>query len=341
MNYSDKLHSSLDLIMHLQHRIITSLINMANAEVNREKINPLEEGLLVKEFEKLQEYYHKLRECMDEYKMEEFCNSVNHYELGSVGMIKKSIEAKRDDNCILNLRDEMVNYIREAYYNMQFVDNDETGIPSIYENEESKSLRDMEYEAYKINITAIEAKDDLDYIESEIIPYTYIAVIIDELAQTESYEKSYSKISGLVNLIDDSEKFKTLNKKEKDEIRKKLIYRKYEEKFKMLNQKYNGVLTDEVLLARRVQSAIKVNSLPLFLGISSTDYSKRYNCIVNEYMHDIKADAKDILLECTKKTESPKVTAQDKMKKSFEKVTKTGKELVKKALMTGLEDETR
>ena len=65
MQEMNKVQRALDKVMDLQHRIVNSIASMAERECNREPIREIEEGLLLKEFEKLAEYYEEVREAVE------------------------------------------------------------------------------------------------------------------------------------------------------------------------------------------------------------------------------------------------------------------------------------
>lgn len=309
MEYEENMYRTLDNIIDLQHRIMSSIINMAESEVARKPVRQIEESLLQKEFEALSKQYIELRERMNNYKVESFKEKRDLYAGSSVTVYDEEA-AKKDDNLIVDVRDDAIRYIREAYYLMQFIDNDEIGEDSIYQGERSKDLRDLEYDSYRININAIESKDDLDRIDSRVIPYRYRAIIIEDLAQKKAYEQAYSRVSRIVSDVDNPEKFKSLNEEERKKFREALIYKKYEEKYKMLNQRYNGVLTDEVKITQAVNSHLKLDSLPLFLGVSKEDFDKLYEALTGEYLEGVKDDMKEMARDVKMPRKSKQTTAK-------------------------------
>lgn len=232
---------------------------------------------------------------MNTYKIETYKDRVATFG-GSITVLDEN-EAKRDDNIILDVRDDAKNYIRDAYERMQFISNDETGEVSIYYGDKGEDLRNLEYEMYQYNLISIESKDDLDSVDISLIPYQYRAVIIEDMAQKKAYKNSYGKISKILKDIENTEKYSYLSKDEKEKIREKLIYKKYEEKFKMLNQEYNGLLTEELYMDKVISQSEKLNFVPLMLNLSQDDFDKFYDSMVLEYLAVIKEDVKGIFME--------------------------------------------
>lgn len=319
MDYIDNMHKTLDKIMHMQHNIMTSIINMAEDEIKRRPQSAISEGLLKKEFEDLGKQYVELRKRMNTYKVQEYKGKKSLFE-GTTIVVDEE-EAKKDDNLILDVRDDAKSYVREAYETMQFIPNDEAGLPSIYDGDKAEGLRELEYEMYEYNLLAIESKGDLEGIDISLMPYRCSAIIIEDMAQRKAFQNSYSKISKIIEDVENPEKYPYLSKGQREKIREELIYMKYEEKFKILNQEHNGILTKDMPISRAIESAQKLDAVYLMLNLSEEDFDRFYKPMVLEYLADIKEDVKNIFREYrpTKKAEKDSVS---KVKKVVEKAKK-------------------
>lgn len=144
---------------------------------------------------------------------------------------------------------------------------------------------------------------------------------IDDMAQRKAFRNSYSKISKIIEDVENPEKYPYLSKGQREKIREELIYMKYEEKFKILNQEHNGILTKDMPISRAIESAQKLDAVYLMLNLSEEDFDRFYKPMVLEYLADIKEDVKNIFREYrpTKKAEKDSVS---KVKKVVEKAKK-------------------
>lgn len=323
MKYEENLYSTLDKIMKQQHYIMTHIINMVQEEIASGKIRKIEETLLEKEFEKLRQYYIELRSQMNNYKIEDYKKRMSYYAESPILTVEEERDVKSDviQNKIVN--DEIKSYITDSYYNMQFISNTEVGIPSIYEGEEYESLRDLEYEAYNTNIDAIENKDDMDSLNMLEIPYKYLAIIIEELAEEEAYKKSYKTLSRMLNnLRTKPDKYTYLKGKDRQRAIKMLSYMKYEEKFKMLNIKYNGALTEEMPISGKLRKLADFKGQAVYLGVSEDDFSKIYESTISDYIFELKEQVKDIFLDEERKSKKNKNRKKGFSKKVKQKILK-------------------
>ena len=95
MVYINNMHKTLDKIMHMQHNIMTSIVNMAEDEIKRRPQSSISEGLLKKEFEDLGKQYVELRKRMNTYKVQEYKGKKSLFE-GTTIVVDEE-EAKKDD----------------------------------------------------------------------------------------------------------------------------------------------------------------------------------------------------------------------------------------------------
>ena len=333
MDYIDNMHRTLDKIMHMQHNIMTTIINMAEDEIKRKTKSAISEGLLKREFEDLGKQYIELRKRMNTYKVQEYKERKSLFE-GSTVVVNEE-EAKRDDNLIVDVRDDAKSYIREAYETMQFISNDEAGLPSIYDGEKSEGLRELEYEMYEYNLLAIESKGDLEAVDISQIPYVSSAMIMEDLAQRKAFQSSYRKISKIIEDLENGERYSYLTKRQREKIREELIYMKYEEKFKMLNHEHNGVLTKDMPISSAIESAQKLDSVHLMLNVSKDDFDRFYKPNILEYLADIKEDVKSIFREykpdkkCEKDSGTKVKKVAEKAKEIKDNLVESGTKLLK------------
>ena len=307
MMYEEDLHCTLDKIMKQQHAIMTHIINMAQEEISTGNVRQIEEALLEKEFENLQKNYIELRKRIHTYKIEDYRKKMSYYTENLILTKEEEKEVNSDEVQKVNVSDEVISYIKDAYYKMQFISDDEIGIPSIYEGEEYEDLRNLEYELYQQNFSAIEEKEDIDCLSTSEIPYKCIATIIEELAEGNGYKKGYETLSKmLINLRTKPNTYKYLKGKDRETAITKLTYKKYEEKFKMLNSKYNGVLTDEIKLAVQLKKLGSINGVALYLGVSEDDFNKIYKTTISDYMFELKEDVRNIFPSTEKKQKNKK-----------------------------------
>lgn len=327
MAEENNVYKALDKVLDLQHRIVNFMVRMARTEVEGKKVREIEEGLLVKEFERLRAAYSEVREAANDYKVAAYHDKINMY--GHTAPVMDEVsesDAKRDDNLIVDIRDLMNNYIEEAYTDMQYRSDDEVEVVSIYEGTEEEHIRLLEFEAYKENITALEHQDMFEELDlSTILPFQVRLTIIDDVAERECYYKSYERMCRLLDGLDsDPGKFSLLTDEERKRLRTNIVFRKYEEKFLYMNQYYNGVLAPELPITPMVVDACKNSGLHTFLGIPESELSSIYNPIVKEYLEGINTELKDELV---------KVTAARRIPKKEEKRLKIKKVMVKKAEM--------
>lgn len=333
MDYIDNMHRSLDKIMHMQHNIMTVIINMAEDEIKRRPQSSISEGLLKKEFEDLGKQYVDLRKRMNTYKVQEYKGRKSLFE-GTTIVVDEE-EAKKDDNLILDVRDDAKSYIREAYETMQFIPNDEAGLPSIYNGDKAECLRELEYEMYEYNLLAIESKGDLEGIDISLIPYRCSAIIVEDMAQRKAFRNSYSKISKIIEDVENPEKYPYLSKEQREKIREELIYMKYEEKFKMLNKEHNGILTKDMPISSAIELAQKLDTVYLMLNLSEEDFDRFYKSMVLEYLADIKEDVKSIFREykpdkkCEKASSTKVKKVAEKAKEIKDNLVESGTKILK------------
>jgi hypothetical protein len=95
---------------------------MASAEVRREPVREIEQQLLLKEFERLAGYYSEVRELANEYKEVKYKDSVPSFEAQTTSLTaEESKTARSDDGIVLDVRQEMLDYVQEAYADMAYM----------------------------------------------------------------------------------------------------------------------------------------------------------------------------------------------------------------------------
>jgi hypothetical protein len=309
MKHIENLHEILDEIIDKQHGIVTSMINMAKLEIGGKSAKQLEKGLLELEFKNLKSSYIKLRDAMSEYKIEEYKTGIDLYSSVNV-TVDDQIEAQKDDRMIINVREEVLDYIKDSYESMQFIENEETEETSIYDGEDYEPFRNLEYEMYKYNISSIESKDDLDNSNMHKLSNQYRSTIIADISEREAYEKAIERIQNIIDLTNENDVNCRFSKEEAKRIRTKLIYQKYEEKFKLLNNQYNGILTEDLVMFKYLDFAMKNGSLPLALGLSEDDYNRFKNQLVRNYLQLVDDDIESVIIP-EKEEEEDKEIAED------------------------------
>ena len=308
MQEMNKVQRALDKVMDLQHRIANSVVSMAERECNREPIREIEEGLLLKEFERLATYYAEVRDAANEYKEARYKEKTEMFGQTATALTQEeSKDAKSDDNLILDVRDEMMTYVRESYTDMCYITDIDADVYSIYDGERQEKLRLIEYESYTQNIHVNEHKDMFDALEGDYsnLPFWARASIIEELANTDSYESGYKGMCRLVASFDDDKRYEKLLPEEREELRKRLVYKKYEELYLMLTQRYLGVLTPEMHITQAVETAKKTGSLPFFLGIPKEEFELNHGPKVKSYVEGLKEEVSDELRDVTKARKQP------------------------------------
>ena len=338
MQEMNKVQRALDKVMDLQHRIVNSIASMAERECNREPIREIEEGVLLKEFEKLAEYYEEVREAANDYKETVYKEKAEMfgYQTTSALTQEESKDAKSDDNLILDVRDEMMSYVRESYTDMCYITDIDADVYSIYDGERQEKLRIIEYESYTQNIHVNEHKDMFDALEGDYtnLPFWARASIIEEIANTDSYEAGYKGLCRLVASFDDDKRYEKLLPEEREELRKRLVYKKYEELYLMLTQRYLGVLTPEMNISHAVESARKTGSLLFFLGITKKEFESNHDAKVKEYIEGLKDEVSDELRDVTKDRKQPQKVRPRKVKvdeaTKIKSAIKSGKRKVEK-----------
>ena len=323
-----EIYKVLDRIMDKQHRIVNHLVNMANAEIANEPIREIEEGLLKKEYEALAAEYNELRDVVNEYKEKEYSSKAEMYGYSTTAYSEEEKGvARRDDNLIVEARELMQEYVLEAYSDMHYISDDELDEPSIYSGTLEEGIRDLEYESYKENIENIEHKDQLDDLNGDYscMPFSVRSTIIEEIAAIDSYNASYLRMCNLVESLKDSNNYKALLPDEREELRKRFIFKKYEELYIALNQHYNGILTQEMHISHKVAHARENNYLPTFLGIKKDEYDRIHNPVVVEYLAGIKAEVSDELRAVTEHRRIPsnQDKTEGKVKRTIKKVIGT------------------
>ena len=310
MQEREELFKALDKVMDLQHRIVNSIMNMASAEVRREPVREIEQQLLLKEFERLAGYYSEVRELANEYKEVKYKDSVPSFEAQTTSLTaEESKTARSDDGIVLDVRQEMLDYVQEAYADMAYMSFLDEDIISIYDGTDEEHMRLLEYESYAQNFMVLEHKDMFDDFEGDysLLPFWARASIIEEIANTDSYMASLKAVTRVADSLGKDGTYDKLLPEEKEELRKRMIYKKYEELYLFLNQKYNGLLTPDMHITGAVESAQKSGTLNMFLGVTSEEFSRNHDTKVLEYVEGIKAEMNEDLYDVTQARRSIKV----------------------------------
>lgn len=310
MQEREELFKALDKVMDLQHRIVNSIMNMASAEVRREPVREIEQQLLLKEFERLAGYYSEVRELANEYKEVKYKDSVPSFEAQTTSLTaEESKTARSDDGIVLDVRQEMLDYVQEAYADMAYMSFLDEDIISIYDGSDEEHMRISEYESYTQNFIVLDHKDMFDDFEGDysLLPFWARASIIEEIANTDSYMASLKAVTRVADSLGKDGTYDKLLPEEKEELRKRMIYKKYEELYLFLNQKYNGLLTPDMHITGAVESAQKSGTLNMFLGVTSEEFSKNHDTKVLEYVEGIKAEMNEDLYDVTQARRSIKV----------------------------------
>ena len=310
MQEREELFKALDKVMDLQHRIVNSIMNMASAEVRREPVRESEQQLLLKEFERLAGYYSEVRELANEYKEVKYKDSVPSFEAQTTSLTaEESKTARSDDGIVLDVRQEMLDYVQEAYADMAYMSFLDEDIISIYDGSDEEHMRLLEYESYAQNFMVLEHKDMFDDFEGDysLLPFWARASIIEEIANTDSYMASLKAVTRVADSLGKEGTYDKLLPEEKEELRKRMIYKKYEELYLFLNQKYNGLLTPDMHITGAVESAQKSGTLNMFLGVTSEEFSRNHDTKVLEYVEGIKAEMNEDLYDVTQARRSIKV----------------------------------
>ena len=306
----EELFKALDKVMDLQHRIVNSIMNMASAEVRREPVREIEQSLLLKEFERLAGYYSEVRELANEYKDVKYNDSVPSFEAQTTSLTtEESKIARSDDGIVLDVRQEMLDYVQEAYADMAYMSFLDEDIISIYDGTDEEHMRLLEYESYAQNFMVLEHKDMFDDFEGDysLLPFWARASIIEEIANTDSYMASLKAVTRVADSLGKEGTYDKLLPEEKEELRKRMIYKKYEELYLFLNQKYNGLLTPDMHITGAVETAQKSGTLNMFLGVTSEEFSRNHDTKVLEYVEGIKAEMNEDLYDVTQDRRSIKV----------------------------------
>lgn len=310
MQEREELFKALDKVMDLQHRIVNSIMNMASAEVRREPVRESEQQFLLKEFERLAGYYSEVRELANEYKEVKYKDSVPSFEAQTTSLTaEESKTARSDDGIVLDVRQEMLDYVQEAYADMAYMSFLDEDIISIYDGTDEEHMRLLEYESYAQNFMVLEHKDMFDDFEGDysLLPFWARASIIEEIANTDSYMASLKAVTRVADSLGKDGTYDKLLPEEKEELRKRMIYKKYEELYLFLNQKYNGLLTPDMHITGAVESAQKSGTLNMFLGVTSEEFSRNHDTKVLEYVEGIKAEMNEDLYDVTQARRSIKV----------------------------------
>lgn len=292
----EKIYELLDQIMKKNHELAGYYINMAENEIERGREGKLLEKLVQIKMEEIKKLYIKLEELIRQTEME---RTQNNYEQFNIQVATKDIQ-KPEENIIVDVREDMLEYIKEAYERMNFLSDPERDIFSIYDGTPAELIRDIEYETYKNNIASIENRADVDsYGKLEKFGYVQIAQLIEDLSDNEVYEKSAKRIAKVVTKLENGE-YKIEDKSESYRIRSRLIHMKCGELYKSANQKSNGLIASSIH-RESIEKSQENGFLYMRLGLTEEEFGKLYESRICEGLNNAKEEVKFIFNEEKKK----------------------------------------
>lgn len=298
----EEIYSILDRIMKLNHEVVDYYIKMANNEIMRmsqdkdlsseAEMRLPQDRFLSKTVETrmnmIQELYRELREKV---KKEGEVQTEERYS--AFGVITKEGDNKVDDNIYVDIKKLMEEYIEESYLQMNFISDEETETYSIYEGTVEERIRESEYESYRNNILTLENISKIDETSNiSSLNYIQIASLIEDLSDNSMYEKSFKRISKVIEKLENGE-YKFNSDGERNRIRNKLIYMKYDELYKEANQTTNSVAVN-CKYAPQIRMAQEDQYVHGILGVTESDYGTIYQSRICEYLDDIKQDVRNV-----------------------------------------------
>lgn len=283
----DEMYKILDQIMKLNHEVAGYYIKMAETEILRRPQDKLLQMAVNSKMESIRNLYLHLGTEMQESGME---RTRNWYENFNIAV--KQEPDKVEDNIIVDIRENILEYIKSSYLDMSFISDAESDIISIYDGTKEEIIRQTEYETYASNIASLENRADIDAEKIEELGFTPISDIIEDLSDNIMYKKASRKLSNIVEKLENGE-YKFNSKAEQERIRATLIYMKYDEMYKATNQKSNG-LVENSIHKPMIDIAQKTDSSYILFGLSKEDFEKIYQSRVYEYLEDTKNNVKDV-----------------------------------------------
>lgn len=283
----DEMNKILDQIMKLNHEVAGYYIKMAEMEILRKPEDKLLQIAVNTKMESIRKLYLQLGAEMQESGME---RTRNWYENFNIAV--KQEPNKVEDNIIVDIRENILEYIKSSYLDINFTSDVESDVISIYDGTKEEIIRQTEYETYASNIASLENRADIDAEKIEDLGFTPISDIIEDLSDNIMYKKAAGKLSDIIEKLENGE-YKFNSKAEQERIRATLIYMKYDEMYKATNQKTNGLIENSVHKPI-IDVAQKSDSAYILFGLSKEDFERLYKSRVYEYLEDTKNNVKDV-----------------------------------------------
>lgn len=302
----EEIYVLLDKIMKKNHEIAGYYISMAENEIKHGREGKLLEKLAETRMQEIKELYLKLEELMKQIEIE---GTQKYYEQLNISVTTKEI-TKPEANIVVNVREDVLGYIKEAYETMNFLSDAENDIFSIYDGTPSELIRDIEYETYKNNIASIENRADVDdYEKLEDFGYVQIAQVIEDLSDNVTYDKSAKRIDKVIKKLESGE-YKIDDKSEMYRLRTKLIHMKYGELYKGANQRSNGLIASSVY-RDIIEKSKEYGMLSMSFGLTEEEYKKLYESRIYEGLNNTKEEVRYIFNEEKEKRPKKKNTIKE------------------------------
>lgn len=153
----DEMNKILDQIMKLNHEVSGYYIKMAEMEILRKPEDKLLQIAVNTKMESIRKLYLQLGAEMQESGME---RTRNWYENFNIAV--KQEPNKVEDNIIVDIRENILEYIKSSYLDINFTSDVESDVISIYDGTKEEIIRQTEYETYASNIASLENRADID-----------------------------------------------------------------------------------------------------------------------------------------------------------------------------------
>lgn len=306
----------LDEIMKLNHEVVGYYIKLADNEILRKpKDKLLNETIRVKT-DKIKQLYLDLEVQMQEIGLE---RTKDKYEKFSITLKNPD---KVEDDIIVDVREDILDYIKESYIQMNFISDEERDEISIYDGTLEQNIRETEFDTYKNNIASIENRQETDDTQNiSKLGYIQIAKIIEDMADNVMYEKAAKRIEKVIGKLENGQ-FTFNSSSEKARTRNKLIYMKYNEQYKDVNQKNNGLIAGSIHKGL-IETTKKMDSLYLVLGLDKSDYDKLYESRICEKLDDTKEDVKLVFKQGRDEITEKRISRTREIGESISKLIKS------------------
>lgn len=332
----DEINKILDQIMKLNHEVAGYYIKMAEMEILRRPQDKLLQMTIDTKMESIRKLYLELGQKMQESGMERTKDWYDKFNITTK-------EPERvEDNIIVDIRENVLEYIKTSYLDMNFISELETDIISIYDGTKEEIIRQTEYETYASNIASLENRTAIDEQKIEDLGYTPISDIVEDLADNVIYEKAGKKISKVLEKLENGE-YKFNSKAEQSRIRATLIYMKYDEMYKDLNQKTNGLVRNSIHQGM-IELSQKTDSVHILLGLDEEDYNRLYKSRIYEHLENTKNNVRDVFRkgrDTSLESKKPKKNSLKNMSDGIAKIIKSKIEQIKPATPNVPGDEDR